>query len=167
MMRTTVFLFLSLLGSLSWSQEKMQWPIWPVATAKAPIKPMTTADLDFVAGLLHGGHLDKDMLCTIKVRTVRETRRFSTGEKWVEMLEVEYSNKRDYDGIPSKAFFAVGADLKKRMTESNIAGTVEEITLEAKDELNHILTFQHDGKNHIVHLEMLDMLGQYPCLLKY
>lgn len=122
--------------------------------------------MEFVMQTLHGSKPAPNLRCEVKVRQIREQRKFSSGTKWVEMIELEYRNNRDYDGIPMKTFFVEGSKIERKQVISEFSGPVEEITIEADDRLNKTFTFQYDGRGQIVWMMMHDELRLNPCQLR-
>lgn len=139
--------------------------IW-ATPALALSSTLQARDIEDLARIFHGSKPAPNLLCTLKIREVREERRFSTGTKWVEMIEVTYLNNRDYARRETKAYFPVGSKLVRREVVSEFSGLVEEIVLEAGDRLGHTLTFQHDGRGQIVWMMMHNELMVNPCQLR-
>lgn len=121
----------------------------------------------FVDKLLHTSKTAPHLRCRVSVRTRQEQRTFSTGTRWVELLEIEYINNRDYDGVPMRAFFPLGTKVIRRQVESEFAGTVEEIKLMVEDRLDHYFIFQHDGRGQIVWMMMGNSLRLNPCQISH
>ena len=96
----------------------------------------------------------------------RQMRKFSTGEQYVESLEVEYTNNASYGGIKMKTYFPLGAPLEISKVNSEFSGLVEEITLHAEDRLEHFITIQHDGLGHLIWATMGNIYMVNPCQLK-
>lgn len=135
--------------------------------AQASTTRLRGHEVEDLARVLHGSRPAPHLLCRIKVREIRQERRFSTGTRWVEMLEVEYLNPRAYARAQMKAYFPVGmTKVTRRETVSQFSGPVEEIVLEAEDRLGQTLTFQHDGRGQAVWMMMHDELMINPCQLK-
>ena len=130
------------------------------------VETLTTKNIDEVAKVLHSSVPSPNLQCLIKIKHLRELRKFSFGEKYVEMLEVNYTNSSEYDGIPVKMYFPVGSILKRSLIVSQFAGQVEQIELESSDRLRHILTFQHDGNGHFIWGNVDNIYSQNPCRLK-
>ncbi len=120
----------------------------------------------FIEITLHQNKPASNLRCQVKVRAIQEVRTFSTGKKWVDLLEIEYLNDRDYDGISMKAYFPLGvAEVYRQNVTSQFSGTVEEIKIKVNDRLDHFFIFQHDGKGKIVWMMMGNSLMSNPCLL--
>jgi hypothetical protein len=126
-------------------------------------------DLDlfhFIAETLHSGKSALNLKCEVKVKTIQEVRKFSDGKKWVDLLEIVYTNNRDYDGIPMKAYFPIGTDVSRQIITSEFSGTVEEIKLTVTDRMDHYFIFHHDGKGKIIWMMMGNSLRMNPCQIK-
>lgn len=122
--------------------------------------------MEFLMQTLHGSKPHPNLRCEVLVREIRQARKFSTGTKWVEMIELEYRNDRDYDGVPMKTYYPLGSKVTRKQVNSEFAGVVEEIVIEADDRLNKTFTFHHDGRGQIVWMMMHDELRVNPCLLR-
>lgn len=120
----------------------------------------------FIVETLHSGKSAQNLKCEVKVKTLQEVRKFSDGKKWVDLLEIEYTNNRDYDGIPMKAYFPLGTEVSRQIITSEFAGTVEEIKLIVNDRMDHYFIFHHDGKGNIIWVMMGNSLRMNPCQLK-
>lgn len=124
-------------------------------------------EVEDLARILHGSRPAPHLLCRLVVREIRQQRKFSTGTRWVEMIEVEYKNPRAYARSQMKAYFPVGmTKITRKETVSQFSGPVEEIILESEDRLGQTLTFQHDGRGQAVWMMMHDELMVNPCQLK-
>ncbi|MBX3041071.1 MAG: hypothetical protein KF789_10235 [Bdellovibrionaceae bacterium] len=147
-----VFLFLGLIGFSFAAQtafaRKMDWDL-----------------KEFIAKILHSSVMAPHLNCSVKVKDLRQERRFSSGSRWVEMIEVSFRNSGEF-AAPMKTFFAVGSNVTLKTVNSEFGGVVEEISLESGDRLNKTLTFQHDGKGQIVWMEMHDDLRVSACRLR-
>lgn len=122
--------------------------------------------MEFLMQTLHGSKPAPNLRCEVKVRQIRQERKFSSGTEWVEMIELEYRNNRDYDAIPMKTYFPLGSKIQKKAVNSEFSGWVEEIILESDDRLSKTFTFHHDGRGQIVWMMMHDELRVNPCQLR-
>jgi hypothetical protein len=127
---------------------------------------LTTKNIDELATILHTLKMGPSLRCSLKVRHQREVRKFSTGEKWIEMLEVKFVNDRGYGGIETKTFFPEGSTFTRSIKNSEFSGPVEEIKFESNDRLSHWLTIHHDGKGVLVWAEMGNIYKVNPCQLR-
>lgn len=119
---------------------------------------------DFVHGLLASPRLGPNLDCRISARAIKEERKFSTGTRLVEILEIELST--DHMGPRTLKFsFPVGSKLGRRIINNQDAGTVEEIKIVTPEPYENWFQFQHDGKR-IVWAEIGSMYTFAPCLLK-
>jgi hypothetical protein len=155
-MNIIILFFISISG---YSQDM------PFILKEAPYQKLNLELFNFISETLHSNKPAPNLKCEVKVRTIQELRKFSTGTKWVDLLEVEYRNSRDYDGLPMKAYFPIGTEVSKQIITSEFSGTVEEIKLRVSDRLDHYFIFQHDGKGHIISMNMGNSLIMNPCIL--
>jgi hypothetical protein len=139
--------------------------VFPEIVPKYKSKKLNDSDVVFLTNLLSSARMDSSLDCEIRAKDIRENRVFSTGSKWVEIIEVRYRGSLFQIG-EVVANFPVGSEYKTRMTVSSSAGTVEEIVLKAEDSLEHQLLIQHDGRGHIVRAEMSNLNRLFPCRLK-
>ena len=141
---------------------------FPLVPNLSDIKEETLSESNFedVIGALHNLKAAPHLSCGLKVRHIKELRKFSTGERLVEMIEVSYSNNQDYGGIEMNTYFPMGSKLKRALANSEFSGTVEEIKIESADRLDHWLTVQHDGRSHLIWAEMGNVYHVNPCQLK-
>lgn len=119
---------------------------------------------DFINGILASGRMSPNLKCRISARTIREERKFSTGTKLVELLEIELFT--DHFGPRSLKFsFPMGAKLGRRIVNNQDEGPVEEIKIVTEEPYENWFQFQHDGKR-VVWAEMGSMYDFAPCLLR-
>lgn len=138
---------------------------WSVGHAKSTER-MDVDLKEFLMQTLHGSKLAPNLKCEVKVREIRQERKFSDGTKLVEMIELEYRNSRDYDSIGMKTYFPLGSKITRKRVNSEFSGPVEEIVMESGDRWNKTFTFHHDGRGQIVWMMMHDELRVNPCQLK-
>lgn len=135
-------------------------------------EPAATKKLDFAAfenitQLLHAGHLAPHMKCDLKVHTRKEDRKFSSGTRLVEILEVEYFPRGFFVEKKLKVVFAAElATYGTKVASNHWSGAGEDIKIEAHDPMDHWLRFVHDGKGNIVYLGLGNNLATYPCMVK-
>ena len=129
------------------------------------IKPMDVALLTFIAETLHAGKPALNLDCEVRVREIKQERKFSDGVKIIEMLEIIYRGAVT-DSSPQKAYFPIGSNIVKAQKVSAFSGTVEEFQLEAGDLANSRFTFQHNGRGEIISMSFEDDLKTLPCRLK-
>ncbi len=129
------------------------------------IQPMNIELMSFIAQTLHAGKPALNLDCEVRVREIKQERKFSDGVKIIEMLEVIYRGAVT-NPTPQKAYFPVGSVIVKAQKVSAFSGTVEEIQLEAGDLANSRFTFQHNGRGEIVSMSFEDDLKTLPCRLK-
>lgn len=138
---------------------------FPFILKEAPYQKLDLELFHFITETLQSGKPAANLRCEVKVRNIQEVRKFSDGKKWVELIEIEYTNNRDYDGIPMRAYFPIGTEVSKQIIISEFSGTVEEIKLRVSDRLDHYFVFHHDGNGHIVWMTMGNSLRMNPCQL--
>lgn len=151
-----------LFSTETWAQEVPRVSDEPIAT-----KRLIDPAFDTITGLLHAGRLAPHMKCDIKVRTRKEDRKFSSGIKLVETLEVEYYPRGIYADTKVKVVFAMGlSTYGSKVTSNQWSGAGEDILIKANDSQQHWLRFTHDGKGNLVSLKLGNQLADYPCLIK-
>lgn len=129
------------------------------------IQPMNIELMTFIAQTLHAGKPALNLDCEVRVREIKQERKFSDGVKIIEMLEIIYRGAVT-NPSPQKAYFPVGSVIVKAQKVSAFAGTVEEFQLESGDLANSRFTFQHNGRGEIVSMSFEDDLKMLPCRLK-
>ena len=129
------------------------------------IQPMNIELMTFIARTLHAGKPALNLDCEVRVREIKQERKFSDGVKIIEMLEIIYRGAVT-NPSPQKAYFPVGSVIVKAQKVSVFSGTVEEFQLEAGDLANSRFTFQHNGRDEIIWMSFEDDLKTLPCRLK-
>lgn len=127
--------------------------------------PLDSKNLKFISDRLYLDKLADNLDCEVRVSETKKERKFSTGVKIVEMLEIKYTSKR-YRQDEHVAFFPIASMLTIQRKTSNLAGAVEEFKLESNDLHNTQFIFQHDGVGHIVWMNFVSDLTTLPCALK-
>lgn len=117
---------------------------------------------EFVAATINSGRILAPLDCRVRVREIKQERKFSSGTRLVEMLEITYDSNTFNLG-EQKAYFPMGTKVGRQQKVSDIAGVVEEIVLEADDRLNSKFIFQHDGRGHLAYLSFENDLSTAPC----
>lgn len=135
------------------------------AHASRKIQPMSVEMMTFVAETLHVGRPALNLSCEVRVREIKQERKFSDGVKIVEMLEIIYRGAV-VDPSEQKAYFPVGSIITKTEKVSSFSGTIEEIQLESDDLANSRFIFQHNGRGEIVWMSFENDLTTLPCRLK-
>lgn len=135
------------------------------AQANRQTQPMNVELMTFIAETLHAGKPALNLDCEVRMREIKQDRKFSDGVKAVEMLEIIYRGAVT-NPSPQKAYFPIGSVVIREQKVSAFAGTVEEIQLEAGDLANSRFTFQHNGRGEIVSMSFEDDLKTLPCRLK-
>lgn len=136
------------------------------AQANRQIQPMSTELMTFIAITLHAGKPALNLDCEVRIREIKEERKFSEGTKIVEMLEIVYRGAI-FNPTAQKAYFPVGSIVTKSQKVSAFSGTVEEFQIESGDLANSRFTFQHNGRGELVAMSFEDDLKTLPCRLKY
>ena len=135
------------------------------ADANRVIKPMDIKSMTFIAETLTVAKPALNLDCDVRIREIKQERKFSDGVHIVEMLELIYHN-RVY-GLPEQTtYFPLGSKVTKSEKNSKFSGVVEEIQLEADDMVNSRFIFQHNGRGEIVWMTYEDDLRTIPCRLK-
>ncbi|HEY8271056.1 MAG TPA: hypothetical protein VIG33_09215 [Pseudobdellovibrionaceae bacterium] len=135
-------------------------------------EPQAQQRLDFdefenVTKLLYAGKLAPHMKCDLKVRTIKEERKFSDGKKLVEVMEVIYYPRGLFADLKVKVLIpAQLATFGLKYVSNQWSGAGEDIKIEAHDSYDHWLRFMHDGKGNIVQFSLGNSLATYPCLIK-
>lgn len=118
---------------------------------------------DFVAKTLGSGKMAPHMACTLKTRTGRELRKFSSGSEWVEYLAIEY-NSTGFDGGQKMTFkIPMGAKYGVNKTTNQWSAVGEDIKIELGDRFGYWLRFAHDGQGRIIMLQLGNDLSLAPC----
>ena len=126
---------------------------------------MNIAMMTFVAEALHSNKPALYLGCDVRVREIKQERKFSDGVHIVEMLEIIFRHGA-YGWPEEKFYMPVGSVLTKSDKLSKFSGPVEEIQLEANDLANSRFIFQHDGRGEIVWMSFEDDFKTLPCVLK-
>lgn len=128
-------------------------------------RPLDEKKFKFISDRLY---LDKpaDYLdCEVRVAETKKERRFSTGVKIIEMLEVKFTSRR-FRSDEHVVYFTLGSPLTIQKKNSNLAGPVEELKLESDDLYNTQFIFQHDGQGRITWMNFISDVGSFPCGIK-
>ncbi|WP_413288281.1 hypothetical protein [Bdellovibrio sp. HCB337] len=160
-MRVIVFCVLTSLLAISTQAQEF------VSEEAAAERPLRIDEFDNIAKLLHAGKLAPHMKCDLKVRSIKEERRFSTGKKLVEILEITYYPRGLFADTKIKVL--IPAEIAKYGTKyvsNHWSGAGEEIKIEAHDGYDHWLRVIHDGKGGIVFFSLGNRLATYPCMVK-
>lgn len=135
------------------------------ASDKKQVEPMTIEQMTFIAETLHAGKTALNLDCEVRVREIKQERKFSDGIRIVEMIEIIFRGGV-FNAREQKVYFPVGSVLTKAEKVSSFSGTVEEMQLEAADLANSRFIFQHNGRGEIVWMSLEDDLKTLPCRLK-
>lgn len=119
---------------------------------------------NFIHGLTANARIGPQLDCRIQSQKIQGTRKFSSGTKWVEYLNIELTT--DHMGPRTLKFsFPMHSRLGRRIINMDQVGVVEEIKIETSEPYMNWFLFRHDGKQ-IVWAEMGNMYSFAPCLLK-
>lgn len=182
-MKTTlllIFLALLFLSSMSWGQDGFSMPVAPdlslapggvaqknfpaVQTSVRATEILKADSFNFIAGILANGRRSPDLDCEVRLREIKEERKFSTGTELVEALEIALTT--DHMGPRTIKFsFPMGSRLGRRVVNNQDHGPVEEIKIESPEPYENWFQFQHDGQR-LVWAEIGSMYQFAPCLLK-
>ncbi len=159
MRNSLTLIFLILFQTQSFAQ------VLVFAKANRKIQPMTVEIMTFIAETLHSGKTALNLNCEVKIREIKQERKFSDGIKIVEMLEINYHGGA-FNGTEQKAYFPLNSVVTRFETNSSFSGVVEEMQLESDDLTNSRFTFQHNGRGEITWMSFEDDLKTLPCRLK-
>lgn len=164
-MRPFVFLFLIPILLAAMMTEAQEIPVLndePIAKT-----PLSFDQFEKITQVLHAGKMAPHMKCDLKVRTIREERKFTEGPKLVEVLEIIYYPRGLFADLKVKVL--IPAELSTfgvKFVSNQWSGAGEDIKIEAQDSYDHWLRFVHDGKGRLVHFSLGNRLATYPCLIK-
>jgi hypothetical protein len=141
---------------------------FPVASfaKSSSAKKMDVDLMEFLMQTLTASKPEANLLCEVKVRSIRQERKFSNETRWVEMIELQYQTNRDHLGQDMKTYFPLGSLVTRKIVNSEFSGPVEEVSIESADRLSKTFTFQHDGRGQIISMVMADELRLLPCQLR-
>lgn len=152
--------------------------VWPnTLTANSPILifadknrqvgPMDANLMKFISDTLHNSKPANNLNCDVKVRDIKQEKRFSDGVRTVEMLEVIFFT-RSYMNVPDQTvYFPLDVTTVERSEiNSRFAGLVEAFEVKANDMANSRFIFQHNGNGDIVWMSFEDDIKTVPCRLK-
>jgi hypothetical protein len=125
---------------------------------------MSFHDFDFISGLLHAGRMDSKMDCTLKVREIKEERKFIDGTKLVDYLKIDFTTAH-LGPRSTNITIPKDADIQTRSVVSREWGEVEEIKIPIEDSLSSYVLFQHTG-DRIVYFEIIDERSIFVCGVK-
>ena len=135
------------------------------AKADRKVQPMTAGLMSFVAETLHVGKLAINLNCGVKVREIKQERKFSDGVRIVEMLEIVFQSSL-FHSPEQKAYFPIGSVITREIKVSAFSGTVEEIQIESDDLANSRFTFQHNGLGELIWMSFENDLTTLPCRMR-
>ena len=135
------------------------------AKADRKVQPMTTELMNFIAESLHAGKPALNLNCSVKIREMKQERKFSDGVRIIEMLEIIYQSSLHHSPF-QKAYFPTGSVVTREVKVSAFSGTVEEIQIESDDLANSRFIFQHNGLGEIIWMSFENDLTTLPCGLR-
>jgi hypothetical protein len=127
-------------------------------------RKMSILDMGFIAERLNADRVGLHLRCEVKVREIKQEKKFSTGTQIIEMLEIKFRSS-NFLGNEQTAYFPVGTELKVQKKISQFAGSVEEFELQSDDLKNSRFIFQHDGGGQIVWMAYENDLTTIPCAM--
>ncbi|MGZ6473354.1 MAG: hypothetical protein ACXWRZ_19490 [Bdellovibrio sp.] len=127
---------------------------------------LNTEMFDWISGILSSGKMAPHMLCTLKVRNERTLRKFSDGEKWMEILNISFNSNGFDSGYKMNFKIPISAKYGIKKSTNQWSGIGEEIKIELGDHYDHYIKFTHDGHGQIVQLILGNNLRTVPCQLK-
>ena len=139
----------------------------PVVTDEPRIdKTMDNEMFDFVSKLLGSNKMAPHMKCGLKVRNSRELRKFSSGEEWIEILEVDFKSNSFDSSYKMKFKIPSNAKYGSKRANNQWSGTGEDIKIDLADYYGHWIRFTHDGQGRLVQLMLGNNLRMAPCEIK-
>ena len=139
--------------------------IFAIVDRSIKSQPLTTQKMSFIAETLHANKPALNLDCEVKVKEIKQERKFSDGIRIVEMLEIRYrSSLLDYQ--EQLVFFPLQSLIKIQNKNSGFSGTVEEFELQSDDLANSRFIFQHDGRGNLIWMSFENDLKTIPCGLK-
>lgn len=156
---TLVFSFLVFICSFSFKAHS--FPM--VMTDPAATKVFDQKMFDFVSQTLASAKLMPQMKCNLTTRIFREVRKFSDGERWVEILDVEFHPRGFFADEKVSLKIPMTAKYGLEQRSNSWSGVGEIVKIETGDAYGHWLLFTHDGKNGLVQLEVGNRVRTMPC----
>lgn len=93
----------------------------------------------------------QNLVCLIKAKHQRVDQKFIAGRKFNESLQLHLFSKGPWLGLQDMQFTFLVSDLMEINEVAHPeAGVVEEITLYGQGSQSPTLTFQHDGRGHLI-----------------
>lgn len=129
-------------------------------------KTLNTEMFDFISKILGAGKMAPHMNCTLKTRSSRELRKFSGGDQWVEVLDVDFNSNGFDSGQKINFRIPITAKYGVRQSTNQWSGLGEDIKVELGDYYEHWLKFSHDGQGRIVQIMMGNNLKTVPCYVR-
>lgn len=126
-------------------------------------RPLNTEMFDFISKTLGAGKIAPHMNCTLKTRSSRELRKFSGGDLWVEVLEVNFNSNGFDSGLKMNFKIPMTAKYGVRKSSNQWSGLGEDIKVELGDYYEHWIKFTHDGRGQIVQIMTGNNLRVAPC----
>lgn len=153
------FLLLLFLSSTAFSQSLI------IVDRSVTTQEMNLQKMTFIAEILHAGKPALNIDCEVKVKEIKQERRFSDGIHIVEMLEIRFRGSL-LSSPEQRMHFPLRTKMIVQKKNSAFAGIVEEFQLQADDLNNSRFIFQHDGKGNLVWMSFENDLRTLPCRLK-
>lgn len=127
-------------------------------------EPLTVETFDFFGKLLGSARLAPHLDCELRADIRREVRKFSDRSEWVEFIDITYGTTAGYGG-DMKVKFPMSSKLGRKRSSNKWSGVSEDVLIEAGDYYDHWIYFSHDGKGHIVGLQLGNNLSVLPCMV--
>lgn len=119
---------------------------------------------EFVQALTANARMTNNLRCHVKSTSKKEVRKFSSGSKWVEYLDIQFET--DHMGPRKYTYsFPLGSKIGRRITNMDGHGPIEEIKIESGEPYMNWFLFRHDG-SRIVWAEVGNIYSFAPCLLR-
>jgi len=121
---------------------------------------------EFLARTLGEAKMAPHLRCTLKARAGKELRKFTTGEDWIETLDVSFSSNGFDSGFKMNFVIPSTAKYGLQKTNNPWSGVGEEIRVELNDSYGHWLQLTHDGQGRIVQMMFGNDLRLAPCQVR-
>jgi hypothetical protein len=106
----------------------------------------------------------KNLVCTIKAKHQRVDQNFFGGQRINESLQLHLFSKGPWLGLQDMQFTFLVSDLMEVNDVAHPeAGVVEEITLYGQGTQSPTLTFQHDGRGHLIWAQGTNDIRMVTC----
>ncbi|PWU19750.1 MAG: hypothetical protein C5B49_05265 [Bdellovibrio sp.] len=120
--------------------------------------------LEYFGKILASSRMAPHMDCSLKAETRTELRKFTTGEQYVQVIEIHFRSRAGFNSdmnfkIPVTAKFG------KKISTNPWSGLGEYVKIQLDDYYGHYISFIHDGSGHLVYLMLGNNVRTAPCLM--